>query len=151
MMSLFQKLTILIFCLAISPSIYGQSALQKAHSYALLDAPFLSIKYIQKHLRKHQQDKKAMLLLAESYQRVNMTEQCREWLLKANDCATPFDYYKKITGANTITKELQKKGIQLLQAKGKVLYNRIETENIAREETDQEELLAVLRVVTVVL
>jgi hypothetical protein len=150
-MSLVQKLTILVFCLALSTTSSAQNALQKAHSYALLDAPFLSIKYIQKHLRKHQQDKQAMLFLAEIYQRVNMTEQSRKWLLKAHGCASPVDYYKKITGENKVKKELQRKGIQLLQSQGKLLYNRLETENIARQESDKKELIAVLKVATAVL
>jgi len=79
----------------ISFTLNAQSALQKAESYAKMDAPFLSIKYLQKHIRKQKEDRSAMRILANTYLQVNMVSQGQKWLLKANNSPAVFSYFQR--------------------------------------------------------
>lgn len=95
-MNYFTKVTLLFCCLSFCSIAYGQSALEKAETYAKMDAPFLSIKYLQKHISKQKNDRSAMRLLANAYLKVNMASQGQKWLLKANNIPTVISYFQRI-------------------------------------------------------
>lgn len=90
-----RKQTTMLVCVILSFSLNAQSALEKAESYSKMDAPFLSIKYLQKHIRKQKEDRSAMRLLANAYLQVNMVTQGQKWLLKANNSPTVFNYFQR--------------------------------------------------------
>jgi hypothetical protein len=90
-----------------SLSLNAQSALKKAESYAKMDAPFLSIKYLQKHIRKQKEDRSAMRLLANTYLQVNMAPQGQKWLLKANNSPAVFSYFQKRNSIKAAQKKME--------------------------------------------
>ncbi|MFK7810250.1 MAG: hypothetical protein AB8F74_20775 [Saprospiraceae bacterium] len=103
-MNYFTKVTLLICCLAFCTTTKAQSALEKAETYAKMDAPFLSIKYLQKHINKQKNDRSAMRLLANTYLKVNMASQGQKWLLKANNIPIVISYFQRINERLTNTR-----------------------------------------------
>lgn len=143
----------LLFCIALVSNTDAQTALQKAKSYASQNAPFLSIKYLKKHIDKKEKDRSAMLMIAKTYFKVNLPEEGQKWLLKVNDCSTPYAYFQKIIKKQDITKELQNQGINMMKKHIIHVYERPEMESIAisRPMPSKEELLTVVDVVGVFL
>lgn len=82
-------------CLFLATTISAQKTFQKAENYAKMNAPFLSIKYLHKHISKKKKDRKAMRLLANSYFQVNMIEEGQKWMLKANDSPSATAYFNR--------------------------------------------------------
>jgi len=124
-MLLLNKTLLILICITLSQVTNAQNALAKAESYAQLDAPFLSIKYLQKHISKKKDDRSAMRLLANTYLQVNMVVQGQKWLLKANNSPAVVAYFKQRNEERAIDLEETKSNGQQNERPAKVVSNTV--------------------------